>query len=120
MDDPVAVLIVAREPLLRRGLAAALAADPAVRVAGSVGTAEEGYRLAEAAPPSVAIVGTSLPGGPGLAAAAELRRRHPALAVVVAEAAGDEGLFAAIRVGAAAYVGDDVGEARLLALVGQV
>ena len=118
MDAPVSVLIVAREPLLRRSLAACLAADPALRVAGSVGTAAEGHALADAALPAVALVGTTLPDAPGLAAAAELRRRHPALAVVVvAEAESDEGLFAAIQAGAAAYLDRAAPEDRLVALV---
>ena len=118
MDAPVSVLIVAREPLLRRGLAACLAADPALRVAGSVGTAAEGHALADAALPAVALVGTTLPDAPGLAAAAELRRRHPALAVVVVAAAeGDDEVFAALRAGAAAVVGTGVAEGELVGLV---
>ena len=118
MGDAIAVLIVERETLFQRGLVGCLGADPAVRVVGSAGTAAEAYRLADELLPDVALVGTALPDAPGLAAAAELHRRFPALAaVVVAETASDEALFAAIRAGAAACVGRDVAEDALLALV---
>ena len=118
MGDAIAVLIVERETLFQRGLVGCLGADPAVRVVGSAGSAAEGYRLADELVPDVVLVGTALPDAPGLAAAAELRRRFPALAaVVLAEAASDEALFAAIRAGAAACVGRDVAEDALLALV---
>ena len=118
MGDAITVLIVAREPVLRRGLAACLAADPALHVAGSAGTAAEGQALADEALPVVALVGTTLPDASGLAAAAELRRRHPALAVVVvAEAESDEGLFAALRAGAAAVVDRGAAEDELADLV---
>ena len=121
MSDVVSVLIVEREALFRRGLADCLAADPTLRPVGGVGTAEEGYRLADELLPAVALVGTTLPDAPGLAAAAELRRRCPALAVVVvADTESDDELFAAIRAGAAAYVGKDVAEEQLLALVKRV
>ena len=118
MSDGIAVLIVEREALYRRGLAGCLDADPEIRVVGSVGTAEEGYRRADELLPTVVLIGTTLPDAPGLLAAAELRRRFPALAtVVVADTEGDDELFAAIRAGASAYVGKDVAEDQLIALV---
>ena len=42
MSDGIAVLVVEREALFRRGLAGCLEADPEIRVVGSVGTADEG------------------------------------------------------------------------------
>ncbi len=118
MSESIGVLIVAREPLLRRGLVGCLKTDRGIRVVGSVATAGEGYRRADELLPDVALVGTTLADAPGLNAAAELRRRVPALAtVVVAAAETDDELFAAIRAGAAAYVGKDVPEDQLLALV---
>jgi DNA-binding NarL/FixJ family response regulator len=118
MSDTISVLIVEREALFRRGLAGCLEADGGVRVVASVGSAEEGYRKADELLPNVVLVGTTLGDAPGLAAAAELRRRFPALAtVVVADSESDDELFAAIRAGASAYVGKDVPEDQLLSVV---
>jgi len=117
-ESPITVLIVEREPLFRRGLAGCLTIDAELKLVGSVATADEGYRTADDLLPDVALIGTTLPDAPGLTAAAELRRRHPAMAtVVVADGESDDELFAAIRAGASAYVGKDVPEDRLIALI---
>jgi DNA-binding NarL/FixJ family response regulator len=117
-ESTISVLIVEREPLFRRGLAGCLLTDPGLSVVGSAATAEEGYRLADDLLPEVALIGTTLPDAPGLAAAAELRHRFPSMAtVVVADGESDDELFAAIRAGASAYVGKDVPEDRLIALI---
>lgn len=115
----VRVLVVAHEPLVRRGLAGCLAADPASDVIATAGTAGEGYRLADELLPEVALIGTTLPDAPGLAAATEFRTRFPSVAtIVVAAQETDDGLFAAIRAGARAYCGPDMAEAELARLVG--
>jgi DNA-binding NarL/FixJ family response regulator len=104
--------------LFRRGLAGCLSASPNLDLIGSGATAEEGYKLADEEAPNVVLVGTTLPDGPGLQAAAELRRRYPALAtIVVAANESDDELFAAIRAGASAYCGKDIAEDRLVQLI---
>jgi DNA-binding NarL/FixJ family response regulator len=118
MSDEISVLIVEKEALFRRGVAGCLEADPALTVVASVGTAEEGYKVADDLLPTVILVGTTLADAPGLAAASELRRRFPALAtVVVADAETDDELFEAIRAGASAYMGKDVPEDQLVSVV---
>ncbi len=118
MSETIRVLIVAKEQLTRRGLAACLEADPTVQVIGSAATADEGYRLADEHLPEVVLVGTTLPDAPGLTAATEFRRRYPALAtVVIATQESDDELFAAIRAGAAAYCGQDIEEDKLIGII---
>jgi DNA-binding NarL/FixJ family response regulator len=118
MPPAIRVIIVEREPLSRRGLVGCLEADPRFAVVGAVDTAPAGYQLAEDASPDVALVGTTLVTAPGVAFATELRRRSPVLAVIVVAAAeSDDELFAAIRAGASAYCGRDIGEAQLYELV---
>ena len=118
MTQAIRTIIIEREPLYRRGLVGCLQADPRFDVTGSVDTAPEGYQLAEDASPDVALVGTTLERAPGLAFATELRRRQPGLAVIVVAAEeSDDELFAAIRAGAAAYCGRDIGEEQLYELV---
>ena len=117
-SSAISVLIVERESLFRRGLAGCMAADETLEVVGSVATAEEGYKVADDLLPSVALIGTTLADAPGLAAAAELRHRFPAMAtVVVADGESDDELFAAIRAGASAYCGKDIPEDALIALI---
>src|SRR4051812_45611906 len=106
MSDTIRVLIIEREPLFRRGLAGCLATDVSLELVGSVGTADEGYNLADELVPDVTLVGTTLNDGSGLAAATEFRRRYPSIAVIVVAAQeSDDELFAAIRAGASAYCG---------------
>ena len=114
----IRVLIVERESLFRRGLAGCLALAPDLELIGSAGSAEEGYRLADEGGPDVALVGTTFQEHPGLGVASEMRRRFPALAtIVVAANENDDELFSAIRAGASAYTGKDVGELELIDLI---
>lgn len=118
MADPIGVLVVEREPLLRRDLVGSLNADHRFKVLDGVATAEDGYRRADELLPHVVLAGTTLADAPGLTAATELRRRFPALAtIVMTDREGDDELFGAIRAGAAAYLSTDVPEARLLEVV---
>ncbi len=118
MNDTISILIVEREPLFRRGLAGCLVGDAELDLVGSAATADEGYRVADDLLPNVVLVGTTLPDAPGLAAAAELRHRFPAMAtVVVADTETDDELFSAIRAGASAYCGKDIPEEDLIALI---
>lgn len=116
--QPKDVLIIERMALLRRSLLVALAADPTLRVAGEAATAEEGWRLAEDLAPDVALVGTTLEDALGFAAVAGLRERSRSAAIVVIGRTGDDDeLFAALRSGAAGYVGPDIEGGQLVALV---
>ena len=118
MTQAVRVIIVEREPLYRRGLVGCFDADDRFEVVGSAGTPEEGYQGAEETSPDVALVGTTLTNTPGLAFATEMRRRYPAVAVIVVAAdESDDELFAAIRAGASAYCGRDIAEDQLYELV---
>ena len=79
------VLIADDEALFRDGLASLLA-DHGVAVAGTVGTADELIRKVELTRPDAAIVDIRMPPShtdEGLAAAQELRRTHPEVAVLV-------------------------------------
>jgi DNA-binding NarL/FixJ family response regulator len=118
MSDTIRVLIVEREPLFRRGLAGCLAMDEGLQLVGSVGSAEEGYKMADEQLPDVTLVGTTLNDAPGLATATEFRRRFPSIAVIVVAALEtDDELFAAIRSGASAYCGQDIDETKLITLI---
>jgi DNA-binding NarL/FixJ family response regulator len=81
----VRVVIADDEALLREGLARLLE-DAGFEVAGRCGDADALLRMVEARRPDVAIVDIRMPpgrGDDGLLAAQEIRRRHPAVGVLV-------------------------------------
>jgi DNA-binding NarL/FixJ family response regulator len=118
MADVIRVIVIEREPLYRHGLVSVLEAMDGIDVAGNADNTEAGYKLAEELSPTVALVGTTMPDAPGMAFAAEMRRRYPAIAtIVMASSESDDELFSAIRAGAAAYSGRDISEDVLQELV---
>jgi serine/threonine-protein kinase len=79
------IVIADDEMLLRDGLARLLE-DAGFEVAGRCGDAEELLRMVDARRPDVAVVDIRMPPGrtdDGLVAAQEIRRRHPAMGVLV-------------------------------------
>lgn len=118
MNDLIRVMVIEREPVYRKGLVAVLESATGISVVGSADTIEEAYRLTDETQPGVAVVGTTVTEAPGLELAAELRRRHPAIAIVVVAAhESDDELFGAIRAGASAYTGRAVSEEVLCDLI---
>jgi DNA-binding NarL/FixJ family response regulator len=83
MSEQIRVIVIEQEALYRRGLVAVLDSTSDLHAAGSAETAKDAYRLADVEQPDVALVGTTVTDAPGIELAAELRRRHPAIAVVV-------------------------------------
>lgn len=118
MSQKIRILIAEREALYRRGIEASLRTVDSFEVVAAVETVEEAYRLADESSPDIALVGTTLVDAPGLALSREMRRRYPAVAVIVIAAnENDDELFGAIRAGAAAYCGRDISEETLFSLI---
>lgn len=118
MTPKIRILIAEREALYRRGIEASLRTVENFEVVATVENVEEAYRLADETSPDVALVGTTLVDAPGLALSREMRRRYPAVAVIVIAAVeNDDELFGAIRAGAAAYCGRDISEETLFSLI---
>lgn len=104
-DAPIAVFLVDDHTLLRRGLAALLAQQPDLRVAGEAGDAAEAQRRLPAARPDVILLDNHLPGVRGIDAVADLRAAAGGarvLMLTVSEEADD--LAAALRAGAQGYL----------------
>ena len=101
----IRVLVVDDFPLVREGLAAALAIDPGFEVLGQASDAEEGLRLARELRPDVVLLDLRMPEGGGIALLEKLRDELPetrALVVTASEKA--EALLDAVAAGAAGYV----------------
>jgi DNA-binding NarL/FixJ family response regulator len=102
-------------PIIRRGLADVLEAEPDLELCGETDNSEEAMRLATEASPDVALVDICLPGDSGLALIERLSVKCRTLALSMY----DEHLYAerALQAGACAYVGKYQPVPQLLAAV---
>lgn len=117
----IRVLVADDHVAVRRGLRQILAAEVDIEVAGEAASAEEvRARMAEA-PAQVVVLDYNMPGVHGFALLEELRRRWPQAAVLVLSMhpEGELGM-AALRAGAAGYIGKDAPPEALAAAVRRV
>jgi two-component system, NarL family, nitrate/nitrite response regulator NarL len=100
------LLIVDDHPLTREGLAVWLQQASTDAVVLQARDSAEALRLVEVHPDLAAVfLDLAMPGGSGLDAIPELRRRAPALPVIVLSASEDRGdIRAALKTGASGYV----------------
>src|SRR5688572_24163575 len=94
MTDPLRAIIVDDEPLARDELAFLLDEVGGVEIVGQAGDAHEAIKLAEREEPELAFVDLRMPGPDGIALAEALKRRYPALQVIVVTAHDDAALRA--------------------------
>jgi DNA-binding NarL/FixJ family response regulator len=99
------VVLVDDHELVRRGVAAVLAAEGDLEVTGQFGDGAEAIDACERLRPDVVVMDLRMPGTSGIEATAALRERLPqtgVLVLTVSEQASD--LQEALRVGAQGYV----------------
>lgn len=99
------ILIVDDHPLMRKGLALSLEAEPNLTVCGQAADAEEALGLLNEIEPDLAIVDISLPGMNGLELIKHLQALRPETRILVVSR-HDETLYAerALRAGARGYI----------------
>jgi DNA-binding NarL/FixJ family response regulator len=99
------ILIVDDHPMMRKGLALAIDAEPDLSVVAQAEDAEQALDAIEESDPDLAIVDISLPGMSGLELLKHMQALRPELRVLVVSR-HDEALYAerAIRAGARGYV----------------
>lgn len=99
------ILIVDDHPLMRKGLAMTLDAEPDLQVVGQAASAEDTLEILDGVKPDVAVVDVSLPGMSGIELVKHLLARSPGLVILVVSR-HDESLYAerAIRAGAKGYL----------------
>jgi DNA-binding NarL/FixJ family response regulator len=101
----VRVVIADDHPVVREGLSALLASVPSITVAGVAGTGREAVRAAVTLRPDVLVMDIQMPELSGVAAAAEIARAAPDVAVLMLTMFDDDDTgFAAMRAGARGYV----------------
>jgi DNA-binding NarL/FixJ family response regulator len=102
---PTSVLLVDDHDLIRQGLRRAFERSDDFQVVGEASNVSEGRAMAADLAPDVVVTDVRMPDGTGLDLARSLRQNDPAIGIVVLTMyAGDEQLFAALEVGASAFV----------------
>ena len=108
------IMIVDDHPLLREGLRRLIESDPRLQVVAEASNGHQALHEADIHKPALVILDVQLPGVTGIHVASALRRERPTTAVMfLSMHADDERLFAAIRVGAAAFLTKDTDPARI-------
>jgi DNA-binding NarL/FixJ family response regulator len=114
----IRVLLIDDFPLIREGIAAALARDPAIEIVGQAADGEEGLRLARELQPDVVLLDLHMPEMGGMVVLESLLRQAPdARVLVVTAIESPETLVAAMGAGAAGYLTKRAGRRELCSAV---
>ena len=121
-DEPIRILIVEDQTLMRQGLSTILDLEPGLKVLGHAADGEEGARLALALRPDVILMDVQMPEMSGLEATAAIREREqslgghiPIVAMTAHAMAGDR--EQCLAAGMDAYVSKPLRLNELLAVV---
>jgi DNA-binding NarL/FixJ family response regulator len=105
---PIRVLVVDDHPLLRQGIAALIAAESDVTLAGACSSAREAIQQFPQLRPDVTLMDLQMPEMSGLDAMIAIRRQFPdARFVILTTYTGDAHIVRAMKAGAAAYLAKD-------------
>jgi DNA-binding NarL/FixJ family response regulator len=119
--EPVGVLIVDDDPLVRAGLAMMLGGTPEIRVVGEAGDGAEVLPLVDRLAPDVVLMDIRMPGVDGLTATEKLRARAAAPEVIVLTTFdADRHVLRALRAGAAGFLLKDTPPDEIVTAVRQV
>jgi DNA-binding NarL/FixJ family response regulator len=104
----IRVLVVDDHPLLRQGIAALIAAESDVTLAGACSSAREAIQQFPQLRPDVTLMDLQMPEMSGLDAMIAIRRQFPdARFVILTTYTGDAHVVRAMKAGAAAYLAKD-------------
>ncbi|MDH6540763.1 response regulator transcription factor [Streptomyces lavendulae] len=118
---PIRILLAEDQSMVREALAALLGLEPDIEVLAQVARGDEVAEAARSHDVNVALLDIEMPGMTGIEAAAELRRSHPSLKIVVLTTFGRPGyLRGAMEAGASAFLVKDAPAAQLADAVRRV
>src|ERR1700747_495440 len=107
-DEPVRLLLAEDQVMIREALAALLSFEGDIEVVAQVGRGDEVLKATEPTKPDVAVLDIEMPGMDGLTAAAELKKRHPDIKIVILTTFGRPGfLRRAMESGVSAFLVKD-------------
>ncbi|BCJ63526.1 response regulator [Polymorphospora rubra] len=113
-DEPLRVLVVDDQQLVREGLTALLELTDGVTVVGAAGDGARALDLIAERRPDVVLMDLRMPVLDGIAATAQVRDRFPDVAVVVLTTyADEESIAGALAAGARGYLTKDAGRAEI-------
>jgi DNA-binding NarL/FixJ family response regulator len=116
--EPIAVLLVDDQSLLREGLRTLLELQPDLRIVGEAGDGIAAEALVERTCPAVVLMDLRMPGRDGVEATRRIVRRWPTVQVLVLTTFDEDDLvFESIEAGAAGYLLKDVGSDALGAAI---
>ncbi|HRF73738.1 MAG TPA: response regulator transcription factor [Accumulibacter sp.] len=105
MSDAIRLVLADDHVLVRAGIRSLLGAFVGVEVVGEAADGNEAISRVGECLPDVLLIDIAMKGMDGLAAAAEIRRQHPAVRVVVLSMHADaEYVLQALQAGAAGYL----------------
>ncbi len=105
MSEPIRVLIADDHPVVRTGLEGMLASQPEFQVVGEATNGKQAVALVEQLHPDVVLMDLRMPELDGVAATSEIRRRRPAVQVLVLTTYdSDADILPAIEAGATGYL----------------
>ncbi len=115
------MLLAEDQAMIREALAALLSFEDDIEVVAQVGRGDEVLAAADDARPDVALLDIEMPGLDGLAAAAELRKRHPDTGIVILTTFGRPGyLRRAMESGVSGFIVKDSPADKLAETIRQV
>ncbi|MEV0730113.1 response regulator transcription factor [Polymorphospora sp. NPDC050346] len=113
-DEPLRVLVVDDQQLVREGLTALLELTDGVTVVGAAGDGARALDLIAERRPDVVLMDLRMPVLDGIAATGQVRDRFPDVAVVVLTTyADEESIAGALAAGARGYLTKDAGRAEI-------
>jgi DNA-binding NarL/FixJ family response regulator len=103
--DPIRVLIVDDDELMRAGLATVLSSDPAIEVVGQASTGRLALERVRAVHPDLALVDVRMPDLNGIAVTRRLLATAPEVKVIILTTfEQDDYIFGAIEAGASGFL----------------
>lgn len=111
---PIRLILADDHDLVRSGIKALLGMVPGVQVEGEARNGTELVALVDALVPDIAMTDIAMPGMDGIAAIAEIHRRHPQVRLLVLSMHDTVGIVRrAVAAGACGYVMKDAAPAEL-------
>jgi DNA-binding NarL/FixJ family response regulator len=121
MEQPLQVMVVVQQPIFREGVIAILNQMAGCEIIGQPQSANEALELARTKEPDVALLDTFFDSMDTLEIAKQMRISSPRTAVIMlSELEGEEWLFQAVKVGAAAYYTRNITPEELVAAIQKV
>jgi DNA-binding NarL/FixJ family response regulator len=108
-DDPISVILVDDQPLLRRGFRMVLEEEPGIVVVGEASDGAAALDLVGRRHPDVVVMDVRMPGMDGIEATRAITATEPRSRILILTTFDlDEYAFGALRLGASGYILKDV------------